>query len=182
MSKKSQAIADAAAESRIRRTGRLRDGVARDATDVCSIYNHYVERTIATFELIAVPAEEMARRIVNVSGQLPWLVWEQDGMVLGYAYATLWKSRAAYAHSVETTVYLAPDPTGRGIGTVLYRSLLDRLRSLGVHCAVGAIALPNAPSVALHEKLGFAKIGQFHQIGFKFGEWIDVGYWQIKLP
>ena len=160
----------------------LRDCNSDDAVPVCAIYNHYVEQTPVTFEEAAVSADEMAKRIGEVTARFPWLVCERGGTVLGYSYATLWKARAAYRHSVETTIYLHPDATGKGIGTLLYRSLLDRLRPLGIHRAVGGIALPNPASVALHEKVGFRKIGQFHEIGLKFGRWIDVGYWELSLP
>jgi len=160
----------------------LRDCTVSDAASICAIYNHYVERTIVTFEEAAVSVDEMVRRMADVTRSLPWLVWEQEDRVLGYAYATPWKTRSAYRYSVETTVYLNPAVTGNGIGTVLYRSLIDRLKTLGIHCAVGGIALPNPASVALHEKLGFVKIGQFREIGLKFGQWIDVGYWELRLP
>lgn len=160
----------------------LRDCTTHDAAPLCGIYNYYVEHTIVTFEETALSPDEMARRIADVTGRFPWLVWEQDGTVLGYAYATSWKTRSAYRHSVETTIYLDPAATGKGIGTQLYQSLLDRLRPLDIHCAVGGIALPNAASVALHEKLGFASIGQFREIGLKFGRWIDVGYWERSIP
>jgi phosphinothricin acetyltransferase len=171
-----------AAEARTRSVRLLRDCTTSDATSICAIYNYYVERTTVTFEETTVSPDEMVRRMAEVTSRFPWLVWEQDGTVLGYAYATSWKTRSAYRQSVETTIYLNPDATGKGIGTVLYQSLLDRLRFLGMHCAVGGIALPNPASVALHEKLGFVKIGQFREIGLKFGQWIDVGYWELTLP
>lgn len=160
----------------------LRDCTPRDAGPVCAIYNHYVEHTPVTFEETPIGADEMARRIAEVTSRFPWLVWEQDNTVVGYAYATSWKPRSAYRYSVETTIYLDPDAKGKGIGTLLYRSLVDRLRSAGIHCAVGGIAQPNPASVALHEKLGFVNIGQFREIGLKFGRWIDVGYWELRLP
>jgi L-amino acid N-acyltransferase YncA len=160
----------------------LRDCRTGDAARVSAICNHYVEQTPITFEETAVPADDMAKRIGEVTTRLPRLVGEQAGTVLGYAYATPWKARTAYRHSVETTIYVHPAATGQGIGTALYRSLLERLPPLGIHCAVGGIALPNPPSVALHGKLGFGKIGQFHEIGLKFGRWIEVGYWELKLP
>jgi len=160
----------------------LRDCTTLDAGPVCAIYNHYVEQTAVTFEEAPIAAEEMARRIAEVTSRFPWVVWERNHTVVGYAYATSWKSRSAYRHSVETTIYLSPDAKGQGIGTLLYHSLVDRLRSLDVHCAVGGIALPNPASVALHEKLGFVNIGRFREIGLKFGRWIDVGYWELRLP
>ena len=160
----------------------LRDCTHHDAGPISAIYNHYVEQTAVTFEEVPVAADEMARRIAEVTSRFPWVVWEQDHTVVGYAYAAPWKPRSAYRHSVETTIYLDSNAQGRGIGTLLYRSLVDRLRPLDVHCAVGGIALPNPASVALHEKLGFRNIGQFHEIGRKFGRWIDVGYWELRLP
>lgn len=169
-------------ESRARPPGLVRDVTTHDAARICAIYNHYVAQTAVTFEEQPVSAEEMVRRIAEVTGGFPWLVWERDGAVLGYAYATSWKARSAYRHSVETTVYLSPNALGAGIGTALYQSLFDRLRALDIHCALGVIALPNPASVALHEKLGFTKAGHFHEIGLKFGQWIDVGYWELRLP
>jgi L-amino acid N-acyltransferase YncA len=123
----------------------------------------------------------MAQRIADVTARFPWLVADEGGAIVGYAYATPWKPRSAYRFSVESTVYVAPDHMGRGVGTALYRELIDALRRLGVHCTVGGIALPNSASIALHEKLGFRKIGQFVEIGRKFDRWVDVGYWELSL-
>ena len=147
-----------------------------DAPRICEIYNHYVRETVITFEEEPVAEREMAQRINDVTEGLPWLVWEESGSIVGYAYATPWKARSAYRFSVESTVYLSRSFARRGIGTRLYQSLIADLRSRGVHCAVGGIALPNPASIALHEKLGFSKIGQFKEIGRKCGQWVDVGY------
>ncbi len=165
-----------------RRVRIFRECAQQDGGALCVIYNHYVEQTTATFEETPVSADEMMRRIAEVTCGLPWLVCEQDGVVVGYAYATSWKSRSAYRHSVETTIYLQPGATGKGIGTELYRCLLDRLPRLGIHCAVAGIALPNSASVALHQRLGFVRAGQFREIGRKFGRWVDVGYWARRFP
>jgi len=152
-----------------------------DASQVCQIYNHYVRETVVTFEEIPVVEHDMAQRIAEVTERLPWLVWEQHGTIVGYAYATAWKARSAYRFSVESTVYLSQSFAGRGIGTQLYQALIADLRGRSVHCIVGGIALPNPASIALHEKLGFSKIGQFKEIGWKFGRWVDVGYWELVL-
>ena len=181
MSTKSHSTETTNAANRRRPPGLLRDCAVQDAAPICAIYNHYVERTHITFEETAVSANEMAQRMGEVTAQFPWLVWERGGTVLGYAYAMSWKTRSAYRHSVETTIYLSPDVMGEGIGTALYRTLFERLRPLNIHCAIGVIALPNPASVALHEKLGFIKAGHFHEIGLKFGQWIDVGYWELRL-
>jgi phosphinothricin acetyltransferase len=140
-----------------------------------------VRETVVTFEEAAVAEHDMAQRIAEVAGRLPWFVWEQGGAIQGYAYAAAWKARSAYRHSVESTVYLSPSATGRGIGTQLYQALIADLRGRNAHCVVGGIALPNPASIALHEKLGFRRIGQFSEIGWKFGQWVDVGYWQLVL-
>lgn len=160
----------------------IRNASVGDAETIASIYNHYVLNTSISFEEAEVPATEMAGRIADVqSAGLPWLAAEVDGAVAGYAYATRWRVRHAYRFSVESSVYLAPANARKGVGTTLYRALLDRLRDGGYHLAIGGIALPNAASIALHENLGFEKVAQFREVGFKFGSWTDVGYWQLSL-
>ena len=159
----------------------IRACTSADAAAICAIYNPYVRETVITFEETPVPTAEMAQRIGDVTARLPWLVAEEQGAILGYAYATPWKARSAYRFSVETTVYVAPGHMRRGLGAALYRQLIDELRVRGVHAAVGGIALPNAASIALHEKLGFTKIGQFVEIGRKLDRWVDVGYWELIL-
>ncbi|MBA5689092.1 arsinothricin resistance N-acetyltransferase ArsN1 family B [Rugamonas apoptosis] len=160
----------------------IRDAIADDARTIAAIYNPYIANTTISFEEQPVTDAEMARRIAEVQGAgLPWLVIEQDGAVLGYAYATKWRVRHAYRFSVESSVYLAPQAAGQGVGTRLYTALLERLRDGGCHLVIGGVALPNAASVALHEKLGFEKVAQFREVGFKFDRWLDVGYWQKAL-
>jgi L-amino acid N-acyltransferase YncA len=112
---------------------------------------------------------------------LPWLVLASEREVVGYAYATKWRERSAYRFSAESTVYLRPDCGGRGHGTRLYDALLTALASRGVHAVMGGIVLPNAASVALHEKVGMRQVAHFREVGFKFGRWLDVGYWQRVL-
>jgi phosphinothricin acetyltransferase len=157
----------------------IRNILPEDAVQICGIYNYYVRHTIVTFEESPVSEEEMKARIIDITKKYPWIVYEQNDQIVGYAYASAWKSRCAYRHSVETTVYLNQAAKGNGIGTLLYRELLDRLIKQNVHAAIGGIALPNAASIALHEKLGFEKIGQFKEVGYKFDQWIDVGYWEL---
>jgi len=159
----------------------IRPGLASDAARICAIYNHYVRETVVTFEEEPVPEREMAERIGDVSATWPWLVAEDAGHVLGYAYAAPWKTRSAYRFAVESTVYLAPEFTGRRIGTQLYQELLAALRERGAHCVIGGVALPNAASVALHERLGFRKIAHFGEVGWKLGRWVDVAYWELIL-
>lgn len=152
-----------------------------DAAEIAGVYNHYVETTAISFETSPVSVETMAARIQSNTATYPWLVWREDGRVLAYAYATRWRERAAYARSVETTVYAHEEARGRGLGRQVYSALLDRLTEGGWGLAIGGIALPNEASVALHERLGFAKVAHFPQVGEKFGRLIDVGYWARPL-
>ncbi|WEF34565.1 arsinothricin resistance N-acetyltransferase ArsN1 family B [Pseudoduganella chitinolytica] len=160
----------------------IRDATALDAAAIAAIYNPYILDSTISFEEEAVTADDMATRMAAVQEDgLPWLVLEREGAVAGYAYATKWRVRHAYRFSVETTVYLAPAHAGRGGGSALYTALLERLRAAGCHLAIGGIAQPNAASVALHERMGYRKVAHFGEVGFKFGRWIDVGYWERRL-
>lgn len=153
----------------------------KDAKEICEIYNYYITNSIVTFEEEIVAVSEMKNRIENITAKLPWIVYEENGEVLGFAYASEWKSRCAYKHSVESTVYLRQGATKKGIGSKLYDELINRLRKMKIHAVIGGIALPNESSIVLHEKFGFEKIGQFKEVGYKFEKWIDVGYWELML-
>jgi L-amino acid N-acyltransferase YncA len=163
-------------------TRTIRPVTAADAERICTIYNHYIATTTISFEEEVVKAADMARRIADIeTAKLPWLVMVEGDELIGYAYATKWRARAAYRFAVETSVYLDPQHAGKGAGTVLYEALLAELRQRELHLAVGGIAQPNEASVRLHERLGFKKVAHFSEVGLKFGRWIDVGYWQLKL-
>lgn len=158
----------------------IRDARDGDAESLAAIYNHYVQHSAATFEERSVDAAELRYRMADVRDLgLPWLVAEAGDALVGYAYANRWRERSAYRYSVETTVYLAPGQTGAGWGTALYEELFARLRAAGLHAAIGGITLPNPASVALHEKLGMRQVARFPEVGYKQGQWLDVGYWQI---
>ena len=159
----------------------LRNCTESDAAQICSIYNYYVRETVVTFEESPVLEADMARRISDITSHLPWLVWEVEGVIVGYAYAAPWKTRAAYRHAVESSIYLAPSATGQGTGSKLYEALIAELQRRSVHCVIGGAAVPNAASVALHERLGFTKVAEFREVGFKHGRWVDVCYWELVL-
>ena len=160
----------------------IRDAVATDADALAAIYNYYITDTIITFEETIVSGAEMeARRRAVVDARLPWIVAVEGERVVGYAYAGKWKDRIGYRHTVESSVYLAHDVTGRGTGSALYEELLRRLRRLPLHLVIGGVALPNEASVRLHERFGFVKVAHFNEIGRKFDRWIDVGYWQLTM-
>ncbi len=159
----------------------IRNARLSDAADIVGIYNYYILNTTVTFEEEVVTVGNMVGRINEITEKFPWLVYEQDGKVVGYAYASAWKSRCAYKFSVETTVYLQNGLSGKGLGSELYAELLARLQKLGLHGIIGGVALPNEGCIALHQKFGFEKVAQFKEVGFKFNKWIDVTYWEKIL-
>lgn len=160
----------------------IRLAEAGDAAAIANIYNPYIANTTITFEELLVSAEQIAQRILDIrAAALPWLVAEDAGQVVGYAYASPWKARSAYRHSVEVSVYLQDQVQGQGWGSRLYEALFSALKERQVHVAIGGIALPNPGSIALHEKFGMKQVARFEQVGFKFGQWLDVGYWQRVL-
>ena len=160
----------------------IRPAMASDGEELARIYNHYISNTIVTFEETPVDAADMAGRVAEVTASgLPWIVAEANGVAVGYSYASKWKKRPGYRFSVESTVYLAPSATGKGLGRQLYGQLMSLLEQLPIHLVIGGIALPNEASVALHERMGFEKVAHFREVGLKFGRWIDVGYWQRIL-
>ncbi len=160
----------------------IRNVTLDDAQRLAEIYNYYIESSVITFEEEQIAVSDMRERIQYYStANLPWLVFESGENILGFAYASLWRSRSAYRHSVESTIYLDKDSLGQGVGSKLYAQLFETLSALEFHIVIGGIALPNEASVALHEKLGFEKVAHFKEVGFKHDRWIDVGYWQKSL-
>jgi len=155
-----------------------------DADALCRIYNKYIVETRITFEESPLQADEMISRINKIVPNLPWLVYEEEGKVVGYTYTSKWKERAAYRHSVEIAIYLDSDFIGKGIGTSLIGELLKALKATkdtSIHGVIYGVALPNQASIAQCEKFGFEKIAHFKEVGFKLGEWVDVGYWELIL-
>jgi phosphinothricin acetyltransferase len=150
-----------------------------DAAAIAAIYRPYVETTHFTFEEVAPGAADIAARLAKPIH--PWLVAAENGQVVGYASTAPMRNRAAYRWSVETGIYLAPKAQGRGMGRQLLQAHLDLLKRQGMVTAIAGIALPNAASVALHEKLGFTLSGIERGVGFKLGRWTDVGRWQKDL-
>ena len=160
----------------------IREAVAADASSIAAIYNYYVTDTTITFEEQTISTREMQVRMDNVrAANLPWIVAELDSEIIGYAYASQWKQRSAYRFCVEASVYVSQTAHQKGVGTQLYQALFTQLKCLPVNAVLGVITLPNPASIALHEKMGMTKAGHFQQVGYKFGQWLDVGYWQINL-
>lgn len=160
----------------------IRPATPDDAEAIVRIYNYYIEETIITFEEEPIDAVEIVRRMGRPPADFPWFVHEDGGRIDGYAYAAPWRTRVSYRFSAESSVYLDPERIGCGIGTALYRKLIETATGRGLHLLIGGITIPNPPSIRLHERLGFEKVAHFREVGRKFDQWIDVGYWQLKLP
>lgn len=152
-----------------------------DAAAIAAIYAPFVRDSAVSFEMEPPTSDEMAERVRKTLAIAPWLVHEDEGGIGGYAYAGQWRARAAYQWTSEVSVYVDGRAHGRGVGTALYRVLLDLVRAQGYRMALGGVTLPNAASVALHERLGFERVATYRAVGFKFGAWHDVGWWQLDL-
>lgn len=157
----------------------IRQVESSDSVQIAEIYNYYIENTHHTFETEAVNESEMQNRINEITENYPYFVGDENGEIIGYAYAAPYKSRCAYRSSAEVSVYARNDIQQKGIGTRLYEKLMAELQSSDVHAIIAGIALPNDASIGLHEKFGFEKVAHFREVGWKFGRWIDVGYWEL---
>jgi phosphinothricin acetyltransferase len=152
-----------------------------DAAAVAAIYAPSVTDAAASFELTPPSTAEVAERIAKVSAHAPWLVLVRGGDIAGFAYASRHRERAAYQWSVDTSVYVRADQRRTGVGRTLYSVLLALLRIQGFYAAHAGITLPNPGSVALHEAMGFRRIGVEPSVGYKLGVWHDVGWWQLAM-
>jgi phosphinothricin acetyltransferase len=154
----------------------VRDATDADLAAVAAIYDAEVAGGHATFDTEPPPTDYWRAKLGG-----PLLVAEQDGVVVGFAYATAYRPRAAYDRTREVSVYLAPAGQGRGVGTALYAELLARLRDAGVHTVLAVIATPNEASEALHRSFGFEHAGTLPEVGRKFDRWIDTAFWALRL-
>lgn len=160
----------------------IRRATPEDAAGIAAIYNGYVETTIISFETAPVSVEEMGRRIQDRLASYDWLVAERQGQLIGYAYYGQFRARAAYDHVVESTVYIAKDAVGQGVGRRLYADIIESAQAKGFREILGVIALPNDASEQLHARMGFVLVGRLPRVGYKFGRYIDVSFWQWSLP
>ena len=159
----------------------IRDARPSDAAALLAIYAPVVRDSAVSFEYEPPTEAEFAGRIERVMALDPWLVLERDGAIAGYAYATDFRGRAAYAATRETTVYVHPDHRRGGVAQALMEALLDEITRRGARLAIAVITLPNEPSVALHEALGFRYVGTLHDVGRSFDTWHDEGFWELRL-
>jgi phosphinothricin acetyltransferase len=161
--------------------GIIRLATEGDAPMVRDIYAPFCESTPVSFETHPPSVDEIRRRIGKTLERLPWLVCAASDAVLGYAYASLHRERAAYRWSVDVAVYVREGQRRSGIGRALYSSLLPTLEVQGYYNAYAGITLPNAASVGLHEAVGFRPLAVYCGVGYKLGAWHDVGWWHLPL-
>lgn len=153
----------------------------QDAKAITDIYNEYVINSTATFDTQPLELEEMQSRIIQLSANYPYFVYETDGVVAGYCYAHAWKEKAAYKFTLETTVYISPQYIGKGIGKQLMQSLIEECRKEGYHALIACITEGNEVSNLLHTKLGFKQVSHFEKVGLKFDCWLGVVDYELIL-
>ena len=160
----------------------IRNAALSDAKRIAEIYNYYIEHTAVTFEKEKVSEEEIRRRMEGIlQKNFPYIVYEENGKVDGYASLNNWHPRPAYDITLEASIYLDIESQGNGIGTLLYSELIKRAETLGIHSIIGSISMPNDTSRRLHEKFGFQLAGTLKEAGLKFGKLIDVEFWQLMF-
>lgn len=152
-----------------------------DAKAIANIYNEYVLNGTATFEIESISTHEMEKRIKDISTRYPYLVYEENGVVMGYCYAHAWKEREAYQYTLETTVYIATQYIGKGIGKQLMMELIEKCHQDGYYALIACITGGNKASVSLHLKLGFNQVSLFKKVGVKFGQRLDVADYELLL-
>lgn len=152
-----------------------------DAASIASIYNEYVLHSVITFDMEAVSVEEMARKIASLSACYPYWVYEEKDQVVGFCYAHPWKEKAAYQYTWETTIYLASEAKGKGLGRLLMERLIADCRARGCQALIACITAGNEVSNRLHERLGFEQVSHFKQVGAKFGQRLDVIDYELQL-
>ncbi|MFN0132611.1 MAG: N-acetyltransferase family protein [Phycisphaerales bacterium] len=159
----------------------IRPTIEADLPAITSLTNTFIVATPIHFSFEPLPVAEMLHMWREGRDRYPWLTAEVDGRFAGYAKAGVWRTRAAYQWTAEAGIYVETDCRARGIGSALYAAIIDDLRRRGFHSVIGGVTLPNQASVKLHESLGFEFVGRFRHAGHKFGQWHDVGFWQLPL-
>jgi len=159
----------------------IRNVQIEDAKELVAIYNYYVINTIVTFDRTPFSSDDFKQKIKSIYKKYPFIVFEENNEILGYAYASSWRAKPSYKHTAESTIYIKNSVLGKGIGTKLYTELLQQLKQQNFHTIIGGLTLPNDASIKLHEKLGFKKVAHFKEVGRKFNQWLDVAFWQLTF-
>lgn len=153
----------------------------KDTETLLNIYNYYVLNSIVTFDIEPLSLDAFTEKVNRINAKYPFIVFEENEEVLGYAYGSKWRPKPAYNNTVESTVYVKHGAHGKQIGTKLYAELLELLKQENYHVVLGGLTLPNKASVKLHEKFGFKQVAHFKEVGLKFDKWQDVGFWQLNF-
>jgi phosphinothricin acetyltransferase len=160
----------------------LRDVKISDAVRITEIYNYYIENTVVTFDEETITVNDTEQKIAGIlKKHYPFIVYEEAGQIIGYAYLNTWRPHSAYNITLETSVYLDARFTGKGVGSILYQELIARARKMNIHSLIGVLSIPNEASRRLHEKFGFRIAGTFKEAGCKFNRLIDVEYRQLSF-
>jgi L-amino acid N-acyltransferase YncA len=159
----------------------IRTVTIQDAQQLVNIYNYYVINSIVTLDLVPFSILDFEDKIKTISNNFPFIVYEENNEVWGYAYANTFRTKPAYKNTVELTVYIKHAELGKQIGKKLYAELLEQLKNRNYHVVIGGLTLPNDASVKLHENFGFEKVAHFKEVGYKFDKWHDVGFWQLTF-
>lgn len=152
-----------------------------DAQEIADIYNYYIVHTTITFETEPVTKQEMERRIKEISANYPYFVCEEDGNIMGYCYAHPWRTRAAFLHTLETSVYLCHEAKHHGIGIQMVKHLIDLCKVQGYHALIACITDENQDSCTFHERLGFKQVAHYEQVGWKFDRWLGLNDFELIL-
>lgn len=152
-----------------------------DAQALLDIYNYYVLHTTVTFDIEPLALETFQTKIEHIITSYPFIVFESEGEILGFAYGSRFRPKPAYDYVVESTVYVKHGHHGKQIGSKLYAELLKQLKQTKLHTVLGVLTVPNDASIKLHERFGFKQVATLDEVGFKFGQWQDVGIWQLHL-
>ena len=160
----------------------IRNVKMSDAKNITEIYNYYIENTVITFQTDLLSVEETEKKIEEILLKgFPYIVYEENNEVIGYAYAGVWRDRKAYEITFETSIYLDQTKTKKGIGRQLYKELIERSRQIGAHSLIGVVSVPNEGSKKLHLEFGFELLGTFKEVGQKFNKYVSVEFWQLML-
>ncbi|MCF6280307.1 MAG: N-acetyltransferase family protein [Flavobacteriaceae bacterium] len=159
----------------------IRDFQLDDIEQLVRIYNYYINNTVITFDRIPFTVDDFKQKIKSIYKKYPFIIFEENNEILGFAYGSSWRAKPSYKHTAESTIYLKNGVLGKGIGTKLYTELLQQLKQQKFHTIIGGLTLPNGASIKLHEKLGFKKAAHFKEVGRKFDQWYDVAFWQLTL-
>lgn len=159
----------------------IRNVKLEDSKEIVDIYNYYILNTCVTFDMDKLDSKDMEKKIKEKINKDPWIVYEEDNKILGYAYVGEWRSKAAFNFTKEVTIYLNPVEKGKGIGTKLMDELIKRCKENGINTLISVITVPNDASTYLHEKFGFKKVAYYEKVGFKQEKWLDVESWQLHI-